>query len=90
MGKEFAETNITINALAPAVVRTAMVDAMPAEQVKYMTDKVGLSAAPFSRLCRSNLAVFLCFIVLRSESSFRNTHNVTLLIRCPADDCRFR
>jgi 2-dehydro-3-deoxy-L-rhamnonate dehydrogenase (NAD+) len=32
-GKEYAETGITVNALAPAVVRTAMVDAMPEEQV---------------------------------------------------------
>jgi NAD(P)-dependent dehydrogenase (short-subunit alcohol dehydrogenase family) len=40
IGKEYAETGITCNALAPAVVRTAMVDAMPAEQVKYMTDKI--------------------------------------------------
>ena len=39
-GKEYAETGITINALAPAVIQTALVDAMPAEQVKYMTDKI--------------------------------------------------
>ncbi len=39
-GKEYAETGVTINALAPAVIRTAMVDAMPSEQVKYMTDKI--------------------------------------------------
>jgi len=39
-GKEYAESGITINALAPAVIRTAMVDAMPEEQVKYMTDKI--------------------------------------------------
>ena len=39
-GKEYAETGITINALAPAVVRTALVDAMPEEQVRYMTDKI--------------------------------------------------
>ena len=39
-GKEYAETNITINALAPAVIRTAMVDAMPEQQVQYMTDKI--------------------------------------------------
>lgn len=37
MGKEYAESGITVNALAPAVVRTAMVDAMPEQQVKYMT-----------------------------------------------------
>src|SRR5262245_55484515 len=39
-GKEYAETGITVNALAPAVIRTAMVDALPDEQVKYMTDKI--------------------------------------------------
>jgi len=40
IGKEYAETGITCNALAPAVVRTAMVDAMPEQQVKYMTEKI--------------------------------------------------
>lgn len=40
VGKEYAETNITVNALAPAVIRTAMVAAMKPEQVKYMTDKI--------------------------------------------------
>lgn len=39
-GKEYAETGITINALAPAVIQTALVDKMPVEQVKYMTDKI--------------------------------------------------
>ncbi|PYS72258.1 MAG: 3-oxoacyl-ACP reductase [Acidobacteria bacterium] len=39
-GKEYAESGITINALAPAVIQTPMVDAMPPEQVKYMTDKI--------------------------------------------------
>jgi 2-dehydro-3-deoxy-L-rhamnonate dehydrogenase (NAD+) len=39
-GKEYAETGITVNAIAPAVIQTALVEAMPAEQVKYMTDKI--------------------------------------------------
>jgi 3-oxoacyl-[acyl-carrier protein] reductase len=40
LGKDYAETGITINALAPAVIRTPMVDALPDAQVKYMTDKI--------------------------------------------------
>jgi len=40
IGKEYAETGITCNALAPAVVRTAMADALPEAQLKYMTDKI--------------------------------------------------
>ncbi|HTF17885.1 MAG TPA: SDR family NAD(P)-dependent oxidoreductase [Chryseolinea sp.] len=39
-GKEYAESGITVNALAPAVIQTALVDAMPSEQVRYMTDKI--------------------------------------------------
>ena len=39
-GSEYAEMGITVNALAPAVIQTPLVAAMPAEQVKYMTDKI--------------------------------------------------
>lgn len=40
MGKDYAETGITINALAPAVIRTPMVAALSDATVKYMTDKI--------------------------------------------------
>lgn len=39
-GKEYARSGITINAIAPAVIRTQMVDAMPQEQVDYMTARI--------------------------------------------------
>lgn len=35
MGKDYADTGITVNAIAPAVVRTAMVDALPESQVVW-------------------------------------------------------
>ena len=64
-GKEYAETGVTINALAPAVIQTPMVDAMPMEQVNYMTSKI-----PMKR-CGSldEVAAMAAFIVSR-ETSF--------------------
>jgi NAD(P)-dependent dehydrogenase (short-subunit alcohol dehydrogenase family) len=38
--KDYAETGITINTIAPAVIRTAMVDALDQWQVDYMTEKI--------------------------------------------------
>lgn len=39
-GKEYAEDGITVNAIGPAVVRTAMVEALPQAQVDYMTSRI--------------------------------------------------
>lgn len=40
MGKEYATTGVTINAMAPAVIQTPMVEALPQAQIDYMTDKI--------------------------------------------------
>ena len=64
-GKEYAENGITVNALAPAVIQTPMVDAMPEEQVKYMTDKI-----PMKRCgTLDEIAHMAAFIVSR-ETAF--------------------
>lgn len=64
-GKEYAETGITVNAIAPAVILTAMVESCAPEQVKYMTDKI-----PMKR-CGSleEVAALSCWIV-SPEASF--------------------
>jgi NAD(P)-dependent dehydrogenase (short-subunit alcohol dehydrogenase family) len=64
-GKEYAETGITVNALAPAVIRTALVDAMPEEQVKYMTDKI-----PMKRCGSLEEAAGLAAYIVSPENSF--------------------
>ena len=40
LGKEVATDGICVNAVAPAVVRTPILDQLTPEQVKYMTDKI--------------------------------------------------
>jgi 3-oxoacyl-[acyl-carrier protein] reductase len=40
IGKDYAETGITVNGLAPAVIRTPMVDALPQATIDYMTAKI--------------------------------------------------
>ncbi len=40
IGKEYAETGITINSLAPAVIMTPIHDTMPQEQIDYMTERI--------------------------------------------------
>lgn len=39
-GKEYADTGVTVNAIAPAVILTDLHDTMPADQINYMTSKI--------------------------------------------------
>jgi 3-oxoacyl-[acyl-carrier protein] reductase len=64
-GKDYAETGITINALAPAVIRTDMVAAMPEHQVKYMTDKI-----PMKRTGELDEAAAMIDFIVSPECSF--------------------
>jgi len=64
-GKEYAESGVTINALAPAVIQTPLVAAMPTKQVKANTDKI-----PMKRCgTLDEIAAMACFIV-SPETSF--------------------
>jgi 2-dehydro-3-deoxy-L-rhamnonate dehydrogenase (NAD+) len=64
-GKEYAEKGITVNAMAPAVIRTPLVDAMPEEQVKYMTDKI-----PMKRCGTLEEAASLASYIVSKKNSF--------------------
>jgi NAD(P)-dependent dehydrogenase (short-subunit alcohol dehydrogenase family) len=64
-GKEYAETGITVNAVAPAVIRTEMVAALPDAQVKYMTDKI-----PMHRCGLPEEFAALCAFIVSPEASF--------------------
>jgi 3-oxoacyl-[acyl-carrier protein] reductase len=65
VAKEYADTNITVNGLAPAVIRTTMNDNTSSEQLAYMTAKI-----PMQRLGTiSEVAAISCYIV-SEENSF--------------------
>mmetsp|Transcript_26906 Transcript_26906/g.48621 ORF Transcript_26906/g.48621 Transcript_26906/m.48621 type:complete len:278 (-) Transcript_26906:48-881(-) len=67
MGKEYANLgkDITVNCIAPAVVQTSLVDAMPPEQVKYMTDKI-----PMGRTGKLDEVASTVLFAASSECSF--------------------
>ncbi len=64
-GKEYAETGILVNAIAPAVIRTAILDGQPEEQVKYMTDKI-----PMKRCGTLDEFVEMACFIISDQNSF--------------------
>lgn len=65
IGKEYAETGITVNGLAPAVIRTAMNEATAPEQLAYMTAKI-----PMKRLGTVEEVAAMAAWIVSGESSF--------------------
>lgn len=65
VGKEYAETGITVNGLAPAVIKTAMNSNTNPEQLKYMTSKI-----PMKRLGTVEEVASIAAWIVSRESSF--------------------
>lgn len=65
VGKEYAQTGITVNGLAPAVIKTAMNDNTSPEQMAYMTDKI-----PMKRLGTIDEVASLASWIVSKEASF--------------------
>jgi 3-oxoacyl-[acyl-carrier protein] reductase len=65
VAKEFADGGITINGLAPAVIKTAMNENTSAEQLAYMTAKI-----PMNRLGTVEEVAAMCCFIVSDENSF--------------------
>lgn len=65
VGKEYATTGITVNGIAPAVIRTAMNDQTDPKQLEYMIAKI-----PMNRLGTIDEMASLCSWIVSKEASF--------------------
>lgn len=65
VAKEYAQTGITINGLAPAVIRTAMNEKTAPEQLAYMASKI-----PMGRLGTVDEVASLAAWIVSEEASF--------------------
>ena len=65
IAKEYAESGITVNGLAPAVIKTAMNDKTAPEQLAYMTAKI-----PMKRLGTIEEVAAISAWIVSKESSF--------------------
>ena len=65
LGKEFATKGITVNGLAPAVIKTAMNEDTAPEQLAYMTAKI-----PMGRLGTVEEVAAMASFIVSPENSF--------------------
>ncbi|GAB4033345.1 SDR family NAD(P)-dependent oxidoreductase [Spirosoma gilvum] len=65
IGKEYAETGITVNGIAPAVIKTALNNDTAPEQLAYMTAKI-----PMKRLGTVDEVAALAAWIVSEEASF--------------------
>ena len=65
IGKEYAETGITINGLAPAVIKTAMNEKTAPEQLAFLTAKI-----PMKRLGTIEEVAAISAWIVSKESTF--------------------
>ena len=65
VAKEFATTGITVNGLAPAVIKTGMNENTSPEQLAYMTAKI-----PMQRLGTVEEVAAMCCFIVSDENSF--------------------
>lgn len=65
LGKEFATSGITVNGLAPAVIKTAMNEHTAPEQLAYMTSKI-----PMNRLGTVEEVAAISSYIVSAENSF--------------------
>ena len=65
IGKEYAQTGITVNGLAPAVIKTTMNDNTAPEQLAYMTAKI-----PMGRLGTVEEVASIASWIVSKEASF--------------------
>jgi len=70
VGKEYAETGITVNGLAPAVIWTTLIENMEPEQAKYMTDRI-----PMKRCGTLDEVASMAAFIVSKEASF-NTASI--------------
>ncbi len=65
LGKEYAESGVTVNGIAPAVIQTPLLDAVKPEQLAYMTDRI-----PMKRVGTVDEVAALAAWIVSKEATF--------------------